>query len=116
MSADGKATIKVDVDLPAAGKKRLNDKVRLFAANTAFKLMDPYVPMDTGLLSKTVDIEPGEVHYKQPYAQVQHDNMSYKHKLDKHPLATAKWDEHMMTARKDDLSKAITAYIKRGYR
>lgn len=116
MSTDGKVTIKVDVDLPAAGEKRLNDKVRLFAANTAFKLMDPYVPMDTGLLSKTVDIKPGEVHYKQTYAKDQHDNMSYKHKLDKHPLATAKWDEHMMMARKDELIKAINAYIKRVYR
>lgn len=113
MSKNG-VTVKVDVDLLRSCNARLTGETKLFAANEAFRLMTPYVPMDTGMLSQTVDIQPGEVHYKVPYAHKQYTGDNFHFSREKHPLATARWDEAMMAARGKDLAKAVEAYIKRG--
>lgn len=113
MSKNG-VTVKVDVDLLQACNARLTERVRLFAANEAFRLMTPYVPMDTGMLSQTVDIQPGEVHYKVPYAHKQYTGDNFRFSKEKHSLATAHWAEAMMEARGDDLARAVENYIKSG--
>lgn len=113
MSKSG-VTIRTDVDLNRSCNARLNEKAKLFAANEAFRLMTPYVPMDTGMLSQTVDVRPGEVHYKVPYANKQYNGENFNFSKEKHSLATARWDEAMTAARGEDLARAVNAYIKRG--
>lgn len=115
MSKNG-VTVKVDIDLQKSCDARLTKQVKLFAANEAFRLMTPYVPMDTGMLAQTVDIQPGEVHYKVPYAHKQYNGENFNFSKEKHSKATAHWDEAMMAARVDDLAKAINAYMRRGGR
>ena len=48
---------------------------KLFTSEVA-RLSDPYVPMDTGTLKNTKQVEPGKITYPQPYAKRQW----YEHK------------------------------------
>lgn len=75
--------------------------------------MSPYVPMETGMLDETVDITPKCVHYKVVYAHRQWDGKNFHFSKDQHPLATAHWEEAAMAAKKDDLCKDITDYLRR---
>lgn len=106
--------IKVDVDLMRSCNNRLTDSVKQSIADTAFKLMTPYVPMDTGTLAFTVDVNPKEVHYKSNYAYKQYNGVNFNFDKEKHKLATARWDEAMMVADGDKLLKAARKFIKRG--
>lgn len=91
-------------------------------------------------ISITADEECGHVTYNSPYAHYQYvgeiygpnrpikdgeEIMGYwspphkkptgrfmKHNTYRHPLATSKWDEAMMTARKGDLARAYEDYLK----
>lgn len=97
--------------------------------------MSPYVPMDSGMLDQTVDITPEYVHYKSPYSHFQWEGKVFvddrgstwarrsesKHATskdlhyskDQHPLATSHWEEAAMVAKKDDLCRDITDYLRR---
>lgn len=110
--------IKVDVDLQASAEKRLTRSVRIFASQTAYNLMEPYVPMRTGTLRQNVDILPEGVHYKQPYAHRMYEGVNFNFNRESSKgqdlsMVTAHWDDAMMRARGDDLAKAITDEIKR---
>lgn len=129
-----------------AQEKTGGDDGRLFLANEAKRLMDPYVPADNLVLAQNVrtylENGVGIVEYTSPYAHYQYKGEVYgpsypikdggqivgwyspphktptgkkiKHSTFRHPLATSEWDKAMMTARKDDLTKAIQNYIDRG--
>lgn len=103
--------IKVNVDLQASAEKRLTRSVRIFASETAWSLMEPYVPMRTGTLWQNVDILPEGVHYKQPYAHRMYDGEHLHFNKELHPLATAHWDDAMMSVKGDELAGAVTKYI-----
>lgn len=97
---------------PEEISKRLtkNDKIRMEVANCCAKVMDKYVPMDSGLLAQNISITPGLVTYNQQYAKVNFDNQRNFRK-DKHPLAKCKWNE----ISKNDynlVSKEITEIMK----
>lgn len=79
---------------PQAIAKRItkNNKVRLETANCCAKVMDKYVPMDSGLLAQNISITPGLITYNQRYAHVNYYNQRNFRK-DKHPLAKCKWSE-----------------------
>ena len=58
---------------------------------------DPYVPMDTGMLARSVQTASpsgsGEVVYDTPYAHRLYYGLSFGFKKLHHPLATAQWFE-----------------------
>lgn len=121
----------------------------LFLANTAARLMDPYVPARNQVLAQNMMIyqedDHAVIHYLSPYAHYQYMGELYvdpvtgkgaftngeglfwsrpgvakkptgkklKHSTFRHPLATSKWDEAMMVARKDDLIKSYENYLRR---
>lgn len=112
---------------------------RLFLANEAKRLMDPYVPARNLVLAQNVRtyVENGDgiVHYISSYAHYQWEGELYvssvtgssyasqgEHKIPtgrklkqdtfRHPLATSHWDQAMNSARKQDLAKAYEKYLK----
>jgi len=112
-------------------------KTLLFIANEARKLMQPYVPELNHILVKGVNTyeENGQgiVHYISPYARYQyhgklmvscltgsafsHGEMKVLTNVDlkySKPLATSYWDKAMLTARGEDLRKAIEKYVAKG--
>lgn len=121
-------------------KKLLNSNVKLFQANEAKRLMDPYVPADKLMLAQNVSVyvEKGQgiVEYRSPYAHYQYTGILYissktgspwsrgeykvstgkklKHSTFRHPLATSEWDKAMKVARGEELAEAVQRYIKRG--
>ena len=107
---------KINVNLKRAGESKLTDRVRLFAANDAFRLMSPYVPMQTGTLFQTVDISPGKVHYNMPYANRMYNGDGFNFCTEHHTLATAHWDRAMLAAKGEVLAHDITRFIQSGRR
>lgn len=111
------------------------DKVQLFLANEARKLMQPYVPELNHIMIKNVRtyVEDGQgiVHYLSPYSRFQFGGKvmvssitgsTWSHgeakiltvrdlKYSK-ALATSHWDKAMKTARGADLAKAAQNFIK----
>lgn len=83
-----------------------------FAANTWYKLMEPYTPMDTGTLFKSVLIEPKQIHYVMDYAvrvyKGDHMNFQKTH----HALACAHWDQAAIPTQGPKLIKALDDYIR----
>ncbi len=92
------------------------DATALFMANEAQRLMDPYVPMETGMLADNVDtyVErgAGKVHYRSPYAHYQYNGEGFNFSHEKHPKATAKWDAAMKSERGKDLVAAVQNFVK----
>ena len=91
-----------------------------FIAIEAEKIMEPYVPYDTGKLANySLKIIVGdtwaEIHYNAPYAaEVYYNKRGVVFKKVKHPLATSHWDKHSMAAGgKEKLAGAVSEYIKR---
>lgn len=105
--------VKINIDLQKVGESKITDDIRLFAANDMFRLMSPYVPMDTGMLWQTVEVSTKGVHYKQPYARYQYNGTNFNFSRDKHPLASAEWDKAMLAAQDDKLTRDIQNYINR---
>lgn len=116
----------------------LNDKSTMTAChNLLFKMMTPYVPFDTGILSQDVEITDKHVRYNQPYAHYMYEGIVYGPNIpivqngvvvgwysrpgikksptgrymtyDKthHPLATRHWDEAMMRVQGDSFTKQV---------
>lgn len=92
----------------------INQKLNLFMAQECMRLMNPFVPMDTGALSQTVETkatnERGMVHYMVPYAHRQYNGTPFNFSKEKHPLATHHWDKAMLTAKKTQLIRTIDKY------
>lgn len=122
-------------------KERLSPKARLFLANEAARLMDPYVPAQNLILAQNTRVyledETGIVHYTSPYAHYQYKGELYvssttgsawaskgeykvpagktlKQSKFRHPLATSEWDKAMLKSRKEDLVKAVQNYVNGG--
>lgn len=112
------------------------DEAQLFLANEAKKQMDPYVPALNLVLARNVRVYlengKGVIHYLSPHARYQFEGKVMVSKrpgvkgsakmvkqpeqaLDytkfRHPLATSHWDQAMMTARKEDLVRAMQDYL-----
>lgn len=91
-----------------------NRKVGLFLATTCDKHMNPYVPMDTGTLSQDTTDEPFKVTYNQPYAKAMFYGTHLNFNKEKHPLATAQWHKAMEAAKKGQIAREVTEFIRRG--
>lgn len=65
-----------------------------FATTQAVRLMDPFVPMDTGALAaSTGGSQPWQVTYDTPYARRQYYGVGHRFSHEKHPAAKAMWKE-----------------------
>lgn len=111
----------------------------LFMANEAKRLMDPYVPALNMVLAQNVRLytegDKGIVHYLVPYANYQYKGelmvsritgspwaksgeskvttgKKLQHNASRHQMATSEWDKAMWTARGNDYTKAVQAYIR----
>lgn len=94
-----------------------------FASLEWWRLITPYTPMDTGQLafgvamtgtpsqpSGDTQIKAKEIWYRQPYAHRWYTTPANFRK-DKHPLATAKWDDVARPQQEDKLIQALQNYI-----
>lgn len=94
--------VKVDikVDLHGLADKldsiQEDDEAMLEINNILARYCDPYVPYLNGPLSRDVEVSPHGVLYVQPYARRQYYGDNFRHTVDTHPLASARWDEAMM--------------------
>ena len=59
------------------------------------RLYTPYVPMDTGRLASdvTIDSAGGRITHGAPYASRLYNGQGMNFNRDKHPLASARWDQ-----------------------
>ena len=111
MSADIKW--KKRLNAKKISNRYINDRVRLFAHNELRRLSNPYVPMRDGPLSRNVEVTPEHVRYIEPYAAKMYYGVGFNFSRDKHPLATAKWDEVALQTQREKLIRAVAAYMRR---
>lgn len=109
-------TIKAKVD-PKLFNQLRNDlpddvRVKLAIHNTLAKRCDPYVPFLNGPLSQTVRPDEEGVHYNMIYARYQFYGVNFRHTLEYHPLASAKWNEAMMRDHGEEFSNEVKEIIK----
>ena len=90
-----------------------SEKVGMYLAQQAERLMAPYVPMDTGMLVDNTTVEPFKVTYDSTYAHHIFEGTGLNFSKEKHPLATAKWNEQMQTARGSQLAKEVSDFIRK---
>jgi hypothetical protein len=79
--------------------------------------MNPFVPMDSGVLSQTYetghDAFGGFVKYVSPYAHYQFNGIGFNFSKKYHSLATSHWDKAMMTVYENQLANDLNTLRKR---
>ena len=133
--------VKNHIDIPKHIKEVKDPDFWKFGAHEWWRLLDPYTPMETGTMSKQVNIRGeegnGTVHYLAPQAHYLYKGelmvdpktgSSYARegtkkvyagrelciKKSKHPLATKEWDKAATPTQKPKLIRAMQGYIDSG--
>ncbi len=133
-------TVETHIDIESNLDKVRDKEFWLFAANEWWRLVTPYVPMDSGALATTTDIEVpkgeklsesviesiakssgnikgkegyAEIEYISPYAEPMYEN-DYNFRTDKHPLASSQWDKAAEPQQKPKLIGAMQDYVDSG--
>ena len=111
-----------------------NGRITKFFRDDADRLMNPYIPFDTGMLRRNKTYpNNNSIKYTSPYAKYQYygklmlaksgsawaklgeKKVSTNKELKYHSSGTGpKWDKLMLQRRKNDLIKDIQNYIKNG--
>ena len=95
-----------------------NGRVQKFIANTCYKHMDKYVPMDNGDLRTIVTIRPDSITYEVPYASYQYYGMREdgSHVVSNYttPGTGPYWDERMKSAELSTIIDEVQNYINHG--
>ena len=95
-----------------------NGRVQKFIANTCYKHMDKYVPMDNGDLRTIVTIHSDSITYEVPYASYQYYGMREdgSHVVSNYttPGTGPYWDERMKSAELSTVIREVQKYINRG--
>lgn len=114
-------------------------KVMTECHNIFAEYMEPYVPMDTGILSTNVEVTSDYVHYLSRYAHYQYEGLVYRpnipifengviigwfsrpnkqptgksinYNTEKHAKATHHWNDAMMKEKGKEFTKDITDII-----
>ena len=111
--------------------------------NKFAQYMEPYVPMQTGILAQSPTVDEHGVHYNQPYAHYQYEGLVYgpnipitqdgvvigffskpgetkhptgehlQYSKEMHPLATDHWDKAMMRDRGDEFCLEVQRILMR---
>lgn len=89
-----------------------NRALGIFVAETCARYMNPYVPMQSGMLSQNYTTKPWQVEYTQPYARKQF-YAGWEHSKEQHPLAVSHWDVPVQNAKIGQIAKEIESYMKR---
>jgi hypothetical protein len=107
--------MKITYELKDFDKKKIIDKygmqengnTQLFLANTCFRRMHKYVPLDTGALASTVTVKPGSVTYEVPYAHKQYTSNKGNKTRGRY------WDKKMVANEKNLVAKEVENYAKK---
>lgn len=89
------------------------DKIGLYAASEAQRLMSRYTPMRTGALRDSYSIEPWRVRWATPYAKRVYYANGLRIHHDANPFASKRWDQVMSKHDGQRLAESVSAYIKR---
>ena len=95
-------------------------RTALFMAETLRRLVNPFVPMDTGFLANDgVSVyargSTGYVRYGAPYAVFAYYGAGKRFSPSKHPLASAEWDRAAASAgRLEVLRGDVQRFVRRG--
>lgn len=114
MAASGVTINLTGLNPEAVATRILSTPVKLAISQDAARLMTEYVPMDSGTLSQTIDIQPDYVHYMVPYAKANYYGKNRNFSQDRHPLATGEWDKAMITGKGGQFFREVEAIIRRG--
>jgi hypothetical protein len=106
-------SIKIYNPQQTANRICKDEKTGLFVAQTWRRYFNPYVPMDTGMLSTDVTCEPFKIIYNVPYAHRIYTGDDFDFKKEKHPLACARWDEPAKKAKGNAVAKEIQEYLRK---
>ena len=91
----------------------ITDEVKTECAKVLAEMCDPYVPYDTGALANNITVDAEGVTYNQPYATKVYEGTGIRFNQEKHPLATAQWDQAMLQSQGDEFDKRIEDVINR---
>lgn len=108
------------------------------------KIIEPFVPMDNGILAHSYEVTPNYLRYHGPYAHYQYMGIMYgpnfpifdngqlvgfysppkkyptdiplNYNTEKHPLASKEWDKAAMTLKKDEFLEGVKAIMIRRYK
>lgn len=108
-------TVK-SIDLAGCYRKidriKASSRLGLFASSEAARLMDKYVPFDTGALAASADTsEPWFVSYRMEYAERVYYGDHLRFKKEHHPQARSHWDEGI---NKRELADKLSAMVRSG--
>lgn len=84
-----------------------NEEFNKQCAEVFAEMCDPYVPYDTGALAENITVDANGVTYNQPYAEKVYNGVGMVFKQEKHPLATARWDEVMLQDHQEEFEARI---------
>ena len=102
------------------GAQRMNQRysaIQKFIENTVVRHMNPFVPMRTGILAKSVVLGSrmgsGELVYVAPYSRKVYYNENMRFSKSRHRKATAKWFERMKAECKAQIEREVQDYARR---
>lgn len=112
------ASVEVKVDINDQHIKDMiddlaDDRTLFEIHNLLYKMCDPYVPFLEGPLSQTAEVSAEGVLYAVPYARYQYYGDDFHHTTERHPLASARWDEAMMRDHGDEFKQQVTEILRR---
>ncbi len=84
-----------------------NGNLHLFLADSCFRRMHKYVPLDTGTLASHATVRPGSVTYEEKYAHRQYTTNKGKGIRGKY------WDKKMIANERDVLTREVENEAKR---
>ena len=90
---------------------KADDEFGRVAAETLRKLVEPYVPYNTGRLCNDVTVKPFSFEYNAPYASSVYNDMKRNFRKDKHPLAAARWVEVAMPVVREYFIQDMQNYV-----
>lgn len=109
----------VDINVQGHADRIKSDKMWMFIGQQWHRLYNKYVPMDTGMLSQTVQYHVGRgevsITHVVPYAKKCYYGDRIRWRKTKHPLATARWSEKAQPVEMPKLLMTVQNLIDNGY-
>lgn len=105
--AKTRITVEIDPVDKILAKRNMEPggQAELFLTNEVVRISDPYVPMQTGMMKNTVQVEPGKATYPQIYSEVQYDKNRGTGRRGAH------WDVRAMADRALEVVRSVARFI-----
>ncbi len=97
-----------------AAKITENKEFWTIAHTEWWRLYKDYVPFQNGNLMENVTITEKGIKHNEPYAHRMYEGDNFNFHKDKHPLASARWDEAAKPSQLPKLARTLNSYIKSG--